>query len=419
MFSLSLPSKIARTHLFAKRKQTIIASLGVTFGIAMFILMISVMTGVNKLLEETTLTSSPHIRIYNDIDMDRPSILHEENSSSRAWNIVHHMKAKEEQLNLKNGFMIAERIRQEPGIQGVSAQLTTQAFFNNGPTQISGMMAGVDILNEDKLYQIREKISSGSNEGFLAGNDVILMGEGLAKKLNVGTGDKVTITTPSGKTKLLRIAGTFRFGIGAIDNMRSYASIKDVQKILGKSPEYITEIHIKLDNLYQARQMTQRYQSWFGYKAEDWETANATILVSFTIRNIMTYVVVATLLVVAGFGIYNIMNMTIVDKMKDIAILKATGFESREIITIFLLQAVFIGLMGGTAGLVFGFLLSYAVSKAPFDGGEFLSIDTFPVNIDPKFFVFGMVFGIITTLLAGYFPSRKAAKIDPVQILRG
>lgn len=416
---LSLPAKIARTHLLAKRKQTIIASLGVTFGIAMFILMITVMTGVNKLLEETTLTSSPHIRIYNDIDIDRASILDEQKTVANTWNIVRHMKAKEEQLNLKNGLLIVDRIRKQPGVTGVSAQLTSQVFYNNGPTQITGTVAGVNILHEDKLYQIKNKIRSGSIEAFLAGNDVILMGEGLAKKLNVRTGDKVTVATPTGQTKLLRIAGIYRFGIGAIDNMRSYASIKDVQKIMGKGPDYITEIHVKLDDLYKAREVSESYQSWFGYKAEDWETANATILVSFTIRNIMTYLVVVTLLVVAGFGIYNIMNMTIVDKMKDIAILKATGFESREIILIFLLQAVFIGLIGGTVGLVFGFLLSYAVSKAPFDGGEFLSIDTFPVNIDPKFFVFGMLFGIVTTILAGYFPSRKAAQIDPVQILRG
>jgi lipoprotein-releasing system permease protein len=419
MSSFLLSASIAKTHLLAKRRQTIVASLGVTFGIAMFILMISFMTGVNKLLEDTALTSTPHIRIYHDIETDRPSILSEIYKNENDWNVLYHSKAKDEQLNLKNGFVIADRIAKEPGVLGVAAQVTSQVFYNNGPTQITGSISGVDILDEDKLYGIKSKIKAGSMETYLAGKDVILMGIGLAKKLNVTVGDKITVTTPLGSTKLLRIAGIFKYGIGTIDNMRSYASIQTVKKIMGKKPDYVSDLHIKFYDLNEAKIRAKKYQGRFGYKAEDWETANATILVSFVIRNILTYVVVTTLLVVAGFGIYNIMNMTVYDKMKDIAILKANGFESREIISIFLMQAVFIGILGGVIGLIFGFSLSYALSKTPFDGGEFLSVETFPVNMDPKFYIFGLLFGIVTTVLAGYFPARRASKIDPVRILRG
>jgi lipoprotein-releasing system permease protein len=417
MSSLMLTVRIAKTHLLAKKRQTIIASLGVTFGIAMFILMISFMTGVNKVLEDTMLSSTPHIRIFHDIETDRPSIIEEEHPDR--WNVIRHMKAKDEQLNLKNGFVIADRIAQEPGILGVSAQVTTQVFYNNGPSQISGTVSGVNIIDEDKLYGLRQKIKSGSVEAFLSGKDVVLMGEGLAKKLNVVAGDKVSVATPIGTTKLLRIAGTYKYGIGVIDNSRCYASIQTVQKLMGKKPDYVSDLHIKFTDLNEAKSKAKKYQARFGYKAEDWETANASILVSFTIRNILTYVVVTTLLVVAGFGIYNIMNMTVYDKMKDIAILKATGFEGYEIVRVFLMQAVFIGIFGGSLGLMLGFILSFSLSKVPFDGGEFLSIETFPVNMDPKYYVFGMVFGIITTVLAGYFPAKKASEVDPVKILRG
>src|SRR4051812_2088442 len=110
MSSLMLTVQIAKTHLLAKKRQTIIASLGVTFGIAMFILMISFMTGVNKVLEDTMLSSTPHIRIFHDIETDRPSIISEGRNSPKKWNLVYHMKAKDEQLNLKNGFVIADRI---------------------------------------------------------------------------------------------------------------------------------------------------------------------------------------------------------------------------------------------------------------------------------------------------------------------
>ena len=126
--SLRLNIEIARTHLLAKRKQTIIASLGVTFGIAMFILMISFMTGVNKLLEETSLTNTPHIRIYQDVEIHRKNIVDDLFSSENDWNIVSHQKPKQQQINIKNGFLIANQIKQDPAVMGVSIQLSSHSY---------------------------------------------------------------------------------------------------------------------------------------------------------------------------------------------------------------------------------------------------------------------------------------------------
>jgi len=411
--------QIARTHLFAKKKQTAVASLGVTFGIAMFVLMISVMTGVNKLLEDTQLTSTPHVRIFRDIGQPRESLLADFNPGPDKWNLVHHQKPKDEPLNLRNGLLMVRSLEANPHVLGVSPQVSSQVFFNYGPAQLSGMLVGVDMEKEDRLYNVRSKIKSGSLEALMSSNDGILMGKGLADKMQVKTGDKVTVTTPKGDVVLLRVVGIYQMGIGAIDNLRCYTSLQTVQKILQQNTRYITDIHVKLLDLGLATPLAKEWQDRFGYRAEDWETANATILVSFTIRNIMTGVVVMTLLVVAGFGIYNIMNMTVYDKMKDIAILKATGFQGKDVIGIFISQAAFIGMIGAVVGLLIGFLLSYSISRLPFDGGEFLSVDTFPVNFDLKFYIFGFVFGVLTTILAGYFPSKKASKIDPVAILRG
>jgi lipoprotein-releasing system permease protein len=417
--SIKLNIEIAKTHLFAKRKQTVIASLGVTFGIAMFILMISFMTGVNVLLEETSLTNTPHIRIYHDIEVRRKNILDDVYRHENDLNIVWHQKPKQDQVNLKNGFLIANQIEKDPNVLGVSAQISTQVFYNYGPTPIPGIVVGVNILIEDKLYNLKSKMIQGDMESLLTSNDGILMGKGLAEKMNLNLGDHVNVTTPQGNTQLMRIVGIFKTNIGAIDNIRSYASISTVQTLMNKDNRYITDIHVKLFDLNKAKYYAKQYHAQYAYKSEDWEEANATILSSFIIRNVLTMVVVTTLLVVAGFGIYNIMNMTIYDKMKDIAILKATGFEQKDIVQVFLFQAIFIGLMGGVAGLSLGFVLSYILSITPFDAGEFLSVDTFPVNMDPKFYVFGLVFGVLTTIFAGYFPSRKASKIDPVVILRG
>jgi len=125
------------------------------------------------------------------------------------------------------------------------------------------------------------------------------------------------------------------------------------------------------------------------------------------------------LLVVAGFGIYNILNMMIYEKMDTIAILKATGFSGRDVKNVFLVIALTIGFFGGLAGLLFGFGLSVVIDNIPFNTTALPTIKTFPINYNPMFYMIGAVFSLITTYFAGWFPARKASKIDPVIIIRG
>lgn len=414
---MKLVADIAKTHLITKPRQTIIAMLGVTFGIGMFIAMVSLMTGLNNFTEELTMTSSPDIHIYHDVTESRPSIIEEINKGG--INKIHHQKPKNETPGLRNALQIAERIRKDKRVTGVAPSISSQVFYNSGPVQLNGIISGVDISEEDKLFGLRSKMKEGRMEDLKANHDGLIMGKGLARKLNVHPGDRVVITTPQGYTMTLKVVGIFQMGMGSIDNIRSYANLSTVQTILQQDHLYITDINIKLIDLHQAKAIAPEYQQLYGYTAEDWETANATFLTGTIIRNILTYSVSITLLIVAGFGIYNILNMTIISKMKDIAILKAMGFSGRDVKMIFMIQSLVIGFLGSLLGLVIGFVLSTLISKAPFNGGDFISLDHFPVNFDPKYYVIGILFGVTTTAFAGYLPSRKASKIDPIEILRG
>jgi lipoprotein-releasing system permease protein len=218
---------------------------------------------------------------------------------------------------------------------------------------------------------------------------------------------------------LLKVVGIYKSGLGAIDNVRSYVSLNTAQKLLQKDKTYITDISLKLKNRDAAVAKAIEYSNLFDVKAESWKEANAVFEQGTLVRNIMTYVVSITLLIVAGFGIYNIISMNVHNKIKDIAILKATGFSGKDVVRIFMMQAMMIGFIGALTGITIGFFLSLAISKIPFTGGEFAAIDHFPVKFNPVFYIFGITFGIITTLVAAFLPSRKAAKVDPVVILRG
>ena len=179
------------------------------------------------------------------------------------------------------------------------------------------------------------------------------------------------------------------------------------QRIAGQGNNFITDISVKLHDIEKAKYMSDQIANTYGVNAIDVKTANAQFEAGNSIRNIITYAVSITLLIVAGFGIYNILNMVIYEKMNDIAILKATGFSGSDVKKIFIYQAMFIGMM------------SYVVSKTPFETEAIPTVKTFPVNFDPLFYVIGSVFALITTFFAGYLPAKKASKIDPVDIIRG
>lgn len=412
---------IASTHLLTKKRQSIIAMLGVTFGISMFIIMISFMTGVNDFLEDMAMDNTPHIRIYKPIELKENKIIAEGNTpTDKDWFVLEHQRPKKELTKIKNGLIMAQHISAMPEVLGVAPQVSTQVFFNNGPTQIPGTLSGIDIDMQEKLFQLKEKMEYGSLEDLQKGSDVIIIGKGLAKKMNVKMGDRVSVTTPEGNNVNVRIVGVFSFGIAAWDETKSYATLATVQKIMGVDPSYITELHMKLRNKEEAvafkKVLEQHYPDAY---MEDWEAANASILAGTQIRNIMTTVVCVTLLIVAGFGIYNIMNMNIINKMKDIAILKATGFQGNDITGIFLLQSLMIGIAGGLLGLLLGSFVSFLLSRTPFPAGEIVRMKTFPVNFKLFHYMSGLFFGFLTTLFAGYFPSKRAAKVDPVKIIRG
>ncbi|MBK7148301.1 MAG: ABC transporter permease [Bacteroidetes bacterium] len=412
--------EIAKTHLLAKPKQTLIAMLGVTFGIGMYILMISFMQGFNEFLEDTLLSSTPDVRIYNDIKTDYShSILDDISDTGKVLNIVYHPKPKDIQPNLKNSQRLLDDLKKDTRIAATSPQLSTQVFYVSGPTQINGTLNGVNILEEAKLTGLQEKMKTGRIENLLTTDNGILMGHGLSKKLNVKTGDIVTLASPKGTSMRFRVVGTFQFGMGALDNIKSYVNISKVQQLLNKDNQYITEISLKLKEYDNATEVAKEFANRYNYKADDWKTSNASAMVSILIRNVMTIVVSFTLLVVAGFGIYNIMSMTIQNKLKDIAILKAQGFSAKDIRQIFLTESITIGVVGAAVGLLLGFAMSSAVYSLPFPKNDFISITHFPVTFHWYHYAFGVVFGIVTTFFAGLMPSVKAGKVDPVAILRG
>jgi lipoprotein-releasing system permease protein len=410
---------IAKSLLLARWKQTLVAAVGVTFSITMFITLLGFMSGLNDLLDGLILNRTPHIRLFNDIkpNLNQPINIHPDFTHSH--NFISSIKSESNRQAIYNSIAISTRIKNDKRVIGFSPKITAQIFFNEGSVDVTGAINGIDYNEESRLFHFNEYITSGNAEDLDKIANSIVLGKGLAKILLADIGDIVYISTSNGERFQLKVVGIFQSGLGDIDKTQSFASVGTVQKILSKSNSYITEIQIKLNDIGMAPAMAKEYEALFETDAEDIQTANSQFETGSSVRTIISYAVGITLLIVAGFGIYNILNMMIFEKMDSIAILKATGFSGKDVQTIFLMIALSIGLFGGLLGLVFGFGLSSAIDQIPFNTPSLPTVKTYPINYAPIFYTIGIIFSLITTFLAGWFPSRKASKVDPVVIIRG
>lgn len=411
---------IAKTHVIARKKQSTIAALGVTFGIGTFITLMSFMTGLNGLLDGLILNRTPHIRIYNEVKPSekQPLELHNQDDTNTV-NIVRSIKPKNTQANIRNNRGIINSLQKDKRVKGLTPQVSSRVFYQSGSVLLNGNLIGINPTKEEELFNFHQYVIEGTPADLKHNNNGIILGAGVAKKLSLHVGEYVPLVTPEGNQIRLKIVGLFQSGLAEVDNIQSYANIKTAQIAANRNTGYLTDIHIKLHDINLAPSMSREINKVFGVNSIDIQRANAQFETGTSIRNLITYAVSITLLVVAGFGIYNILNMLIYEKMNDIAILKATGFSGIDVQRIFIYQALIIGIIGGLIGLIMGFLLSYLISMSPFETEALPTIKTFPVNFDGMYYIGGAIFALATTFFAGFLPAKRASKIDPVEILRG
>lgn len=407
--------KIAFAHISSRIKQTIVAVLSVTFGISMYIFMNGFMSGVNQTQSDLAFSTLAHIRIYHDLPEDRTNILqHTEGEEV----ITHIRNAKVIQYTegIKNAEKYIHILNQTPQVEVVAPEVNINVFFRNGSLKINGILNGIDPEQEDAVFHTADYLYSGSWNEIKHRSDGIVLGKGLARKLSLNLNDKVIVSTAEGVTKHFTIIGITETTLASVDNTQAYVRISTARQMLSENMSYVTDLQANISDYNQAAVLAQQLNRSIPYKVESWQEANGQLMAANTLRNIIAVAVSLTILLVAGFGIYNIMNMTVNEKIREIAILKAMGFDGKDIVQIFLTQSVIIGIIGGLIGLLLGYGISVLVDHVPF---KIATLENLPMTYYSMDYVLAFFFGLITTFIAGYLPSKKASKVDPVDIIRG
>jgi lipoprotein-releasing system permease protein len=417
--NVKLVSSIAYSLIIARYKQTLVAAFGVTFSIAMFITLLSFMAGLNDLLDGIMLNRTAHITLFNEIAPNKNQPINAVSDTTIQYNFIQTIKANNAKQQIYNSAAIMETLLKDNRILGIAPKLITPIFFNNTAIDIAGIINGIDVKNEVTLFHFADYLIEGELAKIDQESNSIIIGSGLATQLSASVGDRVQVSNISGEKFQLKVIGLYKTGVKEIDKTQSFASISTVQKLMGKPNNYISDIQIKLKDMSKAPAIAKEFALLFNIDALDIQTSNAQFETGSAVRTLISYAVGIVLLVVAGFGIYNILNMMIYEKMDTIAILKATGFSGSDVQFIFLIIATSIGIAGGIVGLLFGLGFSLIIDQIPFTSEALPLIKTYPVNYNPMFYLIGAVFSLITTFLAGWFPAQKASKVDPVVIIRG
>jgi lipoprotein-releasing system permease protein len=242
----------------------------------------------------------------------------------------------------------------------------------------------------------------------------IVIGSGIAQKMNLTINDNLNLTSSRGVNKTFKIVGIFKTNNSNTDKTKSYININSAQQLLQEGSSYITDINVNVIDPEKAEEIALKIKNLTRYEAEGWKQSNETLMAANKMRKIIITFVSLTILLVAGFGIYNILNMTVSQKINDIAILKAMGFKGKDVISIFVTQAVSIGVMGVIGGILLAIIL-VTLLKRVYVGGD---IGYFPIDYEPLKFIQGVIIGLVITFFAGYIPAKKAAGVDPVEIFR-
>ncbi len=406
---MNLSSSIAKTYIFSNKKLTAVAVLGVLLGMSVYIFMNSLLVGFDKSSNASIFRNTSHIRVYKDDEMSKSL-----NQDSFSLSLIINPKVVPTNNTILNPNMILATILKQKDVVAATPQVNTNVFYNKGRLQISGFAIGIKPDEANTMYNIKSFMVEGDFNVLKSNPNAIVIGSGISQKMNLSIGDYLNLTSSKGINRSFKVIGIFKTNNSVTDKTKSYINLAASQQLLKEGNSYITDINVNVRDPEHANKVAQELTKITGYKAEGWKEANETLMATNKMRKMIITFVSLTILLVAGFGIYNILNMTVSQKINDIAILKAIGFKGKDVIYVFVKQAIFIGIVGVIGGVMMATIL-ITILKRVYLGGD---IGYFPIDYEPLKFMQGIIIGLVITFFAGYIPAKKAANVDPVAIFR-
>jgi lipoprotein-releasing system permease protein len=409
---------LAVRQLLSRPRQTILALLGITLGTAAFLTISGIMLGFRQLLINQLINSTAHVRI----SAEKPPVTEHSMDGDLfpdrlvRWIVPPFAKDESPHLEYPQGWF--DRLDAAPEVKAYAPQFVAQVLLARTKLSRPCQLIGVQAARQAQATDILEDMTAGNFMDLDKGGFEVVLGSGLAEKLGIRQGDEVNVTDARGKAHPAKVAGLFQTGVNDVDDSTAYGPLHFVQQV-GQAPGEVSQIVVRLKDPDQAQRMAAQWSRLTQEKVQSWDQANASFTNVFKIQDMVRFILIFVILVVASFGIYNILNNMVNQKRGEIAILRSMGYEEGDITHLFLLQGVALGTLGGLLGLVLGTLFCLYLQTIPITGSAaIIKVNHVLVAWRLPNYVFGFGMAFLSGVLSGYFPARSASRMHPIDILR-
>jgi lipoprotein-releasing system permease protein len=408
---------IGLRYLKAKRKQTFISIItvisiaGVAVGVLTLIVVLAVMSGFEKTIKEKILGTQAHLVVL-----------------------------KASQQGMDHYGELIQQVEQVKGVVSATPFIYTEVMLSSESNVTGGVIKGIDPDRVGKVTELAHNMKAGRLQDLKEEGDSpgIILGVELAKQLGMSINDPVQVISPLGtitpmgmmpKMKRFRVVGIFHSGMYDFDTKFAYISIDSAQKFLNMGSR-VTGIEVKSDNIYQVKEIGKEIRKKLGFPfwTKDWIEMNRNLFSALKLEKIAMFILLVLIVLVAAFNIISTLIMVVMEKHKDIAILKSMGASSMGILKIFIIEGGVIGLVGTALGTIVGLAMAFNLDKIVaflenLFGFKILSpdvyyIEKFPSQVNPLDIAVIVTTSILISLLATLYPSWRASKLDPAEALR-
>ncbi|MCC6274618.1 MAG: ABC transporter permease [Leptospiraceae bacterium] len=416
--------KMAIRQLLFRKQQTILTIIGITLGTAGTIILSGIMAGFQEFSISSLNEIEPQIKITAREKIKSASDFNNFLGKEKIIRWVRPPYGKTGTGKIENSRFWRKFLTDQKEVIAHAFQISTVAAFSFAGNQERGMVIGIEPERQKEINKLDKKIIEGKYGSLAQGSTNALIGVKLSRRLGLKIGDMLTVSIPSRNPVELKIVGIISSGYRFIDEENVYVSLSTGGLITGR-PGEVAAILVKTSDPQNAKGIATRWSNLFSENIESWDQANEGLLGFFKIIKMAAFIVSLVIVMVASFGIYTILNMTVTHKKKEIAILRTMGYSQNQIIFLFTIQGALPGILGGLLGILAGYFGSQLVEMIPLkqqDGSSTkmtFAINHFLVSYDILIYLRAIIISFTTSVLAGFFPAKASNRVSPIDVIRG
>ena len=404
-------------HLLSRKKQSLLILAGIVIGTAAFVSFSGIMLGFQTKLLDQLVNNEAHIHISSREELLTPQSMGSFSSASHVfWDVPPSGRKDSARIEFPVGWF--DRLNSYEEVVAYSPQISINVIFKRGNISKSGRVIGCEPSRQVLVTNIENYMIQGSFKKIGNSGNRIVIGKLLLQSIGTSLGEDLWVSSGTGIPRPFKLVGVFETGMRGIDESVAYASLADTQQLSG-TPSVITEIAVRIKDPYAAPDLSLQWSGLGQEKVISWQETSASILSVFKTQDVVRYSVTIAIIVVAGFGIFNILSILVSQKQHDIAILRSMGFLPKDVVRIFFYQGLILGLIGGVLGLGAGYLLCLGIGSIPVAAGRSASsMGTMIISYDWKIYAKAFAMAILSSVGSSIIPARQAGSLDPMDIIR-